>query len=99
MNRYFIHNKPYTTNVKIFRHNILVVFIYSLMDCKETVKCINFLLHPYKYINIIMLHYYISQNISAVSSTTRLWNYLCSSLELWFCIYVKLEIIVESNDK
>lgn len=24
------------------------------MDCKETVKCINFLLHPYKYINIIM---------------------------------------------
>lgn len=59
-NAIFIHNKPYTTNVKIFRHNMLVtcyilhVINYSLMDCKEIVKCIKFLLHPYKYINIIM---------------------------------------------
>lgn len=53
-NAIFIHNKPYTTNVKIFRHNILDVINYFLMDCKEIVKCIKFLLHPYKYINIIM---------------------------------------------
>lgn len=44
---FFIHNKPYAMNVKIFRHDILDVINYSLMDCKETVKCIKFLLHTY----------------------------------------------------
>lgn len=46
-NTIFIHNKPYAMNVKIFRHDILDVINYSLMDCKETVKCIKFLLHTY----------------------------------------------------
>lgn len=41
------------------------------MDCKEIVKCIKFLLYPYKYINIMFfLHYYISQMITVVLTTT-----------------------------
>lgn len=40
--------------MKIFPHNILDVLTYRLMDFKESVKCIKFLLHSYKYINIIM---------------------------------------------
>lgn len=49
-------------NVKIFRHDILDIVNYYLMDCKETVKCIKFLLHTYKYINIIMFVTYIYQS-------------------------------------
>lgn len=25
-----IHNKPYSTNVKIFRHNILIIFLWTV---------------------------------------------------------------------
>lgn len=49
-------------NVKIFRHDILDIVNYYLMDCKETVKCIKFLLHTYKYINIIMFVTYLYQS-------------------------------------
>lgn len=76
---------------------------YSFMDCKETVKCIFFLLHPYKYINIIMftlLHqskYFCG--IMYCPTLELLVFRTKDSLVVLFSYYGGTHLSVERNDK